>query len=287
MTLLEVKNIEKYYAQRPFLFKRGQEAPVLENVTFSLQEGECLGIVGQSGSGKSTLGRIILGIERPTNGELIFQGVNLYEAPSKEKKMIRRNLQAVFQNSYHSFNPKQTIFEILEEPFLNFEHFSKAERQQKVRELLDCVELEWAMAQNYPSQLSGGQQQRVNIARALALKPKLIVLDEAISSLDMILQKTIIELLQRLQKELQLAYLFISHDLQATRFMSDRILVMQHGQLVEEIGKGGTYQHPASQALYNAILPSHPRERKRRIDPIKQKRHFEKLKMAFLIFKAI
>ncbi|MED3798266.1 dipeptide/oligopeptide/nickel ABC transporter ATP-binding protein [Lysinibacillus capsici] len=267
MTLLEVKNIEKYYAQRPFLFKRGQEAPVLENVTFSLQEGECLGIVGQSGSGKSTLGRIILGIERPTNGELIFQGVNLYEAPSKEKKMIRRNLQAVFQNSYHSFNPKQTIFEILEEPFLNFEHFSKAERQQKVRELLDCVELEWAMAQNYPSQLSGGQQQRVNIARALALKPKLIVLDEAISSLDMILQKTIIELLQRLQKELQLAYLFISHDLQATRFMSDRILVMQHGQLVEEIGKGGTYQHPASQALYNAILPSHPRERKKRDRP--------------------
>ena len=158
--------------------------------------------------------------------------------------MIRRNLQAVFQNSYHSFNPKQTIFEILEEPFLNFEHFSKAERQQKVRELLDCVELEWAMAQNYPSQLSGGQQQRVNIARALALKPKLIVLDEAISSLDMILQKTIIELLQRLQKELQLAYLFISHDLQATRFMSDRILVMRHGQLVEEIGKDGTYQHP-------------------------------------------
>ncbi|MEY2366631.1 dipeptide/oligopeptide/nickel ABC transporter ATP-binding protein [Lysinibacillus capsici] len=267
MTLLEVKNIEKYYAQRPFLFKRGQEAPVLENVTFSLQEGECLGIVGQSGSGKSTLGRIILGIERPTNGELIFQGVNLYEAPSKEKKMIRRNLQAVFQNSYHSFNPKQTIFEILEEPFLNFEHFSKAERQQKVRELLDCVELEWAMAQNYPSQLSGGQQQRVNIARALALKPKLIVLDEAISSLDMILQKTIIELLQRLQKELQLAYLFISHDLQATRFMSDRILVMQHGQLVEEIGKGGTYQHPASQALYNAILPSHPRERKKKDRP--------------------
>lgn len=267
MTLLEVKNIEKYYAQRPFLFKRGQEAPVLENVTFSLQEGECLGIVGQSGSGKSTLGRIILGIERPTNGELIFQGVNLYEAPSKEKKMIRRNLQAVFQNSYHSFNPKQTIFEILEEPFLNFEHFSKAERQQKVRELLDCVELEWAMAQNYPSQLSGGQQQRVNIARALALKPKLIVLDEAISSLDMILQKTIIELLQRLQKELQLAYLFISHDLQATRFMSDRILVMQHGQLVEEIGKGGKYQHPASQALYNAILPSHPRERKKKDRP--------------------
>lgn len=267
MTLLEVKNIEKYYAQRPFLFKRGQEAPVLENVTFSLQEGECLGIVGQSGSGKSTLGRIILGIERPTNGELIFQGVNLYEAPSKEKKMIRRNLQAVFQNSYHSFNPKQTIFEILEEPFLNFEHFSKAERQQKVRELLDCVELEWAMAQNHPSQLSGGQQQRVNIARALALKPKLIVLDEAISSLDMILQKTIIELLQRLQKELQLAYLFISHDLQATRFMSDRILVMQHGQLVEEIGKGGTYQHPASQALYNAILPSHPRERKKKDRP--------------------
>ncbi|HBT72783.1 MAG TPA: ABC transporter ATP-binding protein [Lysinibacillus sp.] len=262
MTLLDVKNIDMHYAQRPFLFQRKQEVPVLQKVSFSLQEGECLGIVGQSGSGKSTLGRIILGIERPTNGELLFQGVNLYEAPSKHKKRIRRDLQAVFQNSYHSFNPKQTIFEILEEPFLNFEDFSKTERQHKVRELLDCVELERAMAQNYPSQLSGGQQQRVNIARALALKPKLIVLDEAISSLDMILQKKIIQLLQTLQKERQLAYIFISHDLQATRFMSDRILVMQHGRLVEEIGKDGAYQHPASQQLYHAILPSHPRERK-------------------------
>ncbi len=259
--LLEVKNIEKHYGQRPFLFKRGQEAPVLQKVTFSLQEGECLGIVGQSGSGKSTLGRIILGIERPTNGEVLFQGINLYTATSKHKKMMRRDLQAVFQNSYHSFNPKQTIFEILEEPFLNFEHFNKSERQQKVRELLDCVELESALTQNYPSQLSGGQQQRVNIARALALHPKLIVLDEAISSLDMILQKHIIQLLQTLQKEMKLAYIFISHDLQATRFMSDRILVMQHGQLVEEIGEDGAYQHPASQELYNAILPSHPRER--------------------------
>ncbi|KOS60487.1 ABC transporter ATP-binding protein [Lysinibacillus agricola] len=261
MTLLEVKNIEKHYAQRPFIFKRGQETPVLQKVTFSLQEGECLGIVGQSGSGKSTLGRIILGIERPTNGEVLFQGINLYNATNKHKKMIRRDLQAVFQNSYHSFNPEQTIFEILEEPFLNFEHFSKSERQHKVRELLDCVELESTMAQNYPSQLSGGQQQRVNIARALALNPKLIVLDEAISSLDMILQKHIIQLLQTLQKDLQLAYIFISHDLQATRFLSDRILVMQHGQLVEEIGKDGAYQHPASQELYNAILPLHPRER--------------------------
>lgn len=261
MALLEVKNIGMHYAQIPFLFKRGQQSPVLQKATFSLQEGECLGIVGQSGSGKSTLGRIILGIERPTNGEVLFQGVNLYQATSKQKKMIRRDLQAVFQNSYHSFNPKQTIFDILEEPFLNFDHFSKSERQQKVRELLESVELEWTMAQNYPSQLSGGQQQRVNIARALALKPKLIVLDEAISSLDMILQKTIIQLLQTLQKERQLAYIFISHDLQATRFISDRILVMQQGQLVEEIGKDGAYHHPASQELYNAILPSHPRER--------------------------
>ncbi|GAB0167893.1 ATP-binding cassette domain-containing protein [Lysinibacillus sp. CTST325] len=261
MTLLEVNNIEMHFAHKPFMFKRGQEAPVLQNVTFSLQEGECLGIVGQSGSGKSTLSRIILGIERPTKGEVLFQGINLYETTSKHKKIIRRDLQAVFQNSYHSFNPKQTIFEIVEEPLLNFERFSKTERQQKVRELLDCVELESTIAQNYPSQLSGGQQQRVNIARALALNPKLIVLDEAINSLDMILQKHIIQLLQTLQKDMQLAYIFISHDLQATRFMSDRILVMQQGQLVEEIGKDGAYKHPASLELYNAILPSHPRER--------------------------
>ncbi|WP_433596521.1 ABC transporter ATP-binding protein [Lysinibacillus xylanilyticus] len=261
MTLLEVKNIEMQYAQRPFMFKRGQEAPVLQGVTFSLQEGECLGIVGQSGSGKSTLGRIILGIERPTKGEVLFQGINLYETTSKHKKIIRRDLQAVFQNSYDSFNPKQTIFEIVEEPLLNFEQLSKTERQHKVRELLDCVELESAIAQKNPSQLSGGQQQRVNIARALALNPKLIVLDEAISSLDMILQKHIIHLLQTLQKDMQLAYIFISHDLQATRYMSNRIVVMEHGQLVEEIGKDVAYKHPASLELYNAILPSHPRER--------------------------
>ncbi len=261
MTLLEVKNIEMQYAQRPFMFKRGQETPVLQGVTFSLQEGECLGIVGQSGSGKSTLGRIILGIERPTKGEVLFQGINLYETTSKHKKIIRRDLQAVFQNSYHSFNPKQTVFDIVEEPLLNFEQFSKTERQHKVRELLDCVELERTIAQKKTSQLSGGQQQRVNIARALALNPKLIVLDEAISSLDMILQKHIIHLLQTLQKDMQLAYIFISHDLQATRYMSDRIVVMEHGQLVEEIGKDEAYKHPASLELYNAILPSHPRER--------------------------
>uniref|UniRef100_UPI001EE723ED ABC transporter ATP-binding protein n=1 Tax=Metasolibacillus meyeri TaxID=1071052 RepID=UPI001EE723ED len=254
MTLLEVKNIDMHYVQRPSLFQRRQEISVLQKVTFSLQEGECLGIVGQSGSGKSTLGRIILGMERPKNGEVLFQGVNLYEATSKQKKMVRRDLQAVFQNSYHSFNPKQTIYEILEEPFLNFEHYNKTERQQKIKELLECVELPQTIVDSYPSQLSGGQQQRVNIARALALKPKLIVLDEAISSLDMILQKTIIQLLQTLQKELHLSYIFISHDLRATRFMSDRILVMQHGQLVEEIAKGGTYKHPASQELHNAIL---------------------------------
>jgi len=261
MTLLEVKNIEMQYAQRPFMFQRVQETPVLQGVTLSLQEGECLGIVGQSGSGKSTLGRIILGIERPTKGEVLFQGINLYETTSKHKKIIRRDLQAVFQNSYHSFNPKQTIFDIVEEPLLNFEQFSKTERQHKVRELLECVELESAIAQKNPSQLSGGQQQRVNIARALALNPKLIVLDEAISSLDMILQKHIIHLLQTLQKDMQLAYIFISHDLQATRYMSNRIIVMEHGQLVEEIGKDEAYKHPASLELYNAILPSHPRER--------------------------
>lgn len=250
-----------HYAQRLSLFQRSKELPVLQNVTFSLREGECLGIVGQSGSGKSSLGRIILGMERPKNGDVLFQGVNVHNATGKQKVMVRRNLQAVFQNSYHSFNPKQTIFEILEEPLLNFEHFSKIERQQKISELLESVELEREIAQNYPSQLSGGQQQRVNIARALVLKPKLIILDEAISSLDMVLQKKILQLLQTLQKELKLAYIFISHDLQATRFMSDRILVMQQGQIVEEIGKGGVHRHIATRELHAAILPSHPRER--------------------------
>ncbi|MFJ6210867.1 ABC transporter ATP-binding protein [Lysinibacillus sp. NPDC092081] len=261
MALLEVINVEKYYNQRQSFIQKKREIPVLQQVTFSLQEGECLGVVGQSGSGKSTLGRIILGIENPTSGIVRFNNVNLYQASSNEKKRVRRDLQAVFQNSFNSFNPKQTIAEIIEEPFLNFENFSKSERQRKVEELLNCVELESNIANKYPSQLSGGQQQRVNIARAIAINPKLIVLDEAISSLDMVLQKNILQLLQSLQKQLKLSYIFISHDLHVTRFISDKILVMHKGRLVEEINKEDSFKDPASLELYNAILPLHPRDR--------------------------
>lgn len=264
MALLEVINVEKYYNQRKAFIKKELEIPVLQQISFSLQEGECLGIVGQSGSGKSTLGRIILGIENPTSGTVRFNNVNLYQASSKEKKGIRRNLQAVFQNSFNSFNPKQTISEIIEEPFLNFENFSKSERQRKVEELLHCVELDSHIANRYPSQLSGGQQQRVNIARAIAINPKLIVLDEAISSLDMVLQKKILQLLQSLQKQLKLSYIFISHDLNVTRFITDRIIVMHKGRLVEEINKNDSFKHPASLELYNAILPLHPRDRQQK-----------------------
>lgn len=263
MTLLEVMNVTMHYTYGQSLLRNKHKASVVQDVTFSLQEGECLGLVGQSGSGKSTLSRIILGLEKPTSGIVRFDGVNLYQANLKEKNSIRRDLQAVFQNSYNSFNPKQTIAEIIEEPLLNFENFSRMERQQKVEELLDCVELERAIANKYPSELSGGQQQRVNIARAIAINPKCIVLDEAISSLDMILQKHILQLLQTLQKQLTLSYIFISHDLNATRFIADRVLVMHQGQLVEEIKKEASFQHPAALELYNAILPLHPRDRKK------------------------
>ncbi|MGE7090416.1 nickel import ATP-binding protein NikE [Lysinibacillus sp. NPDC048646] len=262
MILLEVTNIVKHYQHGQALLRKKQIVSVLQDITFSLHAGECIGLVGQSGSGKSTLSRIILGLEKPTSGTVQFDGVNLYDANNKEKNSIRRDLQAVFQNSLNSFNPKQTIAEIIEEPLLNFEQFSRLERQQKVAELLHCVELDWTVTTKYPSQLSGGQQQRVNIARAIAVNPKLIVLDEAISSLDMILQKHILQLLQRLQQQLNLSYIFISHDLNATRFIADRVLVMHQGQIVEEIKKSAAIQHPASLELYNAILPTHPKNRK-------------------------
>ncbi|MGE6516986.1 nickel import ATP-binding protein NikE [Lysinibacillus sphaericus] len=263
MTLLEVTNVVKHYPSGQSLLRKKQLVPVLQDITFSLHEGECLGLVGQSGCGKSTLSRILLGLEKPTKGIVRFNGVNLYQANAKEKKGIRRELQAVFQNSFNSFNPKQTIAEIIEEPLLNFEQFSRLERQQKVVELLNWVELEKNVANKFPWQLSGGQQQRVNIARAIAVHPKLIVLDEAISSLDMILQKHILQLLQTLQQQLNLSYIFISHDLNATRFIADRILVMQQGQVVDEMKKDASFQHPAALELYNAILPMHPRDRKK------------------------
>lgn len=263
MSLLEVKNVTKHYEVRSSLLQKKQVVPVLEDVTLSLQAGECLGLVGQSGSGKSTLSRIILGLEEPTSGTVRFDDVYLYQADNQKKKQIRRDLQAVFQNSFNSLNPRQTVMEIIEEPLLNFENYSRDERRHKVEELLDCVGLVNEVVHKFPSQLSGGQQQRVCIARAIAINPKLIVLDEAISSLDMILQKQILTLLQALQHQLKLSYIFISHDLNATRFISDRILVMHQGQLVDEVSKGASIKHPATRELFNAILPTHPRDRER------------------------
>lgn len=263
MSLLEVKNVTKHYEVRSSLLQKKQIVPVLQDVTLSLQAGECLGLVGQSGSGKSTLSKIILGLEKPTSGTVRFDDVHLYQVDSRVKKHFRRDLQAVFQNSYNSFNPRQTVMEIIEEPLLNFENLSRVERRHKIEELLDCVGLINEVGHKFPSQLSGGQQQRVSIARAIAVKPKLIVLDEAISSLDMILQKQILMLLQTLQQQLKLSYIFISHDLNATRYISDRVLVMHQGQLVDEVSKGASFKHPAACELFNAILPMYPHTRER------------------------
>lgn len=257
MTLLEVHNLTKVYKYRHSLFQKAQEVTVLNNIEFSLQKGECVGIVGKSGSGKSTLSRIILGLEKPTAGNVYFNGL-----PVERNNSQRKDLQAVFQNSLYSFNPTFTVAEIIEEPLLNFENFTQHERRNKVYELLECVELTKEIAAQYPSQLSGGQQQRVNIARAIALNPKCIILDEAISSLDMVLQKHILELLQKLKQQFELSYIFISHDLNVTRYICDRVLVIEEGCLVEELYKESSLKHAASKELYEAMLPIHPRERK-------------------------
>lgn len=264
MSLLQVENATKSFRVEKKWWKKERRMMALGGVSFSLQEGECVGIVGESGSGKSTLGKIILGLEAPDAGNIIFNGVDVNQATGKQMYAIRRNLQAVFQDSFSSLNPHRSASELISEPLLNFEHLTRSELSTKVAELLECVGLSSQDASKYPHQLSGGQQQRINIARALALNPKLIILDEAVSSLDMVIQTQILKLLMSLKEQFQLSYIFISHDIKATCFISDRLIVMEQGKIVEQLDNSKELHRLKEQAslrLIDAMLPHHPENR--------------------------
>lgn len=266
MTLLQVRKVTHSYASTRFFRRTRGNENVLSDVTFQIEEGTCLGLLGMSGAGKSTLGRVILGLEKPRMGQVLFQGHDLYKVDSKTRKQLRRNLQVVFQDCYSSVNPRMSAEQIVGEPMDNYERLTAREQRRAVGDLLERVGLSSSDMGKYPHEFSGGQLQRVNIARAIALKPKMIVLDEAVSSLDMVNQTNILQLLNDLRTTYGLSYLFITHDIKAAYTISDALAVMVKGELAEYCEKKDQFlrsSHPAVKGLLGSMLSEHPRYRKK------------------------
>ncbi|NYV67757.1 ABC transporter ATP-binding protein [Bacillus sp. Gen3] len=267
--LLQIENLKTYYPVKGgFLRRTIAEVKAVDDVSFEINKGETLGLVGESGCGKSTTGRTILKLLKPTSGKIIFDGKDITNLNGKQLRLARRDFQMVFQDPYASLNPKQMVGDIVAEPIRNFSNKSLKDLKDEVMELLHKVGLPEDAYYKYPHEFSGGQRQRIGIARALALRPKLIVADEPVSALDVSVQSQVLNLLKELQDEFDLTYLFIAHDLSVVKHMSDRIGVMYLGNLVEISEKNSLYAeplHPYTQALISAIPEPDPRKRKERI----------------------
>lgn len=254
--IVEIKGLKKYFPVRTGMFGKKQFVHAVDDITLTLKEGESFGLVGESGCGKSTLARTILRSYSPTDGTITFKNKDIFGMNRKEKHESRKSIQMVFQDPYWSINPKMTIGAIVEEPLQTHLQLSKQEREQEVKRLLGEVGLSAEFYKRYPHQLSGGQRQRVGIARAIALKPKFIILDEPTSALDMSVQAQVLNLLKNLQREYNFTYLFISHDLSVIKHMCSKIAVMYLGEIVE-IGDTETVfenpQHPYTQLLFSSL----------------------------------
>lgn len=267
--MLTVKNLKTYFPIRKGLFQQTVgHVKAVDDVSFELKKGETLGLVGESGCGKTTTGRSILQLIPPTSGKVIFDGRNISQAPDYIMRPRRRDMQIVFQDPYGSLNPRMTIRSIVEEALIVQNEGTAAERFQRVREVLYKVGLDDTCIYRYPHEFSGGQRQRVCIARALVLNPKFIVLDEPISALDVSIQSQIINLLAKLRDEMELTYLFISHDLSVVEYLSDRVAVMYLGQIVETATSKELYvqpRHPYTQALLSSVPTMDEAKRARRV----------------------
>ncbi len=236
MPLLEVRNLTKVFdlAASPFGGRGSGEVCAVDDVSLDIHEGETLGLVGESGSGKSTLGRLVLSLIEPTAGAIIFQGVDLLRANGPELRGLRRHMQIIFQDPFGSLDPRYRVEAVIAEPLiLHGEALGRDARRQRVRELLCAVGMDESAMSRYPHEFSGGQRQRIGIARALALRPKFIVADEPVSALDVSVGAQIVNLLQQLQRDFGLTYLFISHSMPVVRYLSTRIAVMYRGKIVE------------------------------------------------------
>ena len=265
--LLRIENLKQHFVSGKGIFKRGYTVKAVDGVSFSVSRGETLGLVGESGCGKSTLGRTILKLYEPTEGKIFFEGKDITQLSTREMRPLRKDLQIVFQDPMESLNQRHTIGMILEEPFIIHKIGTPAERKQWVDELLVKVGLPVEAANRYPHEFSGGQRQRIGIARAIALKPKLLICDESVSALDVSVQAQILNLLLQLQQEMNLAIIFISHDLSVVKHISDRVAVMYFGKVVEMGEAREIYANPQAEytkKLLAAIPITHPKDRKRK-----------------------
>jgi oligopeptide/dipeptide ABC transporter ATP-binding protein len=267
--ILQAENLVKHYPIKAGVLRRTVgHVKALDGVSFELYKGETLGIVGESGCGKSTLARMLMRLEEPTDGKLIFDGVDVYAQKGSAMRRLRRDIQIVFQDPYTSLNPRMTVGDIVGEPFeIHTDVLTKRDRRQRVQQLLDLVGLNPEHINRYPHQFSGGQRQRIGIARGLALNPKVIICDEPVSALDVSVQAQVVNLLAELQAGLGLAYIFIAHDLSVVRHISDRVGVMYLGKIVEIGDEAQIYSrptHPYTQALLSAVPVPDPTMRNSR-----------------------
>ena len=267
--LLDVRNLKKYFPANERLFTAsGESVKAVDDVSFTIGRGETFGLVGESGCGKSTTGRCILRLIEPTSGEVWFDGRDLLSVGSDELRSLRRDIQIIFQDPYSSLNPRMSVERTVGEPLIIHRVGTRSERRDRVAELLGLVGLEPAHAGRYPHEFSGGQRQRIGIARALALNPKFIVCDEPVSALDVSVQAQVVNLLQDLQEQLGLTYLFISHGLSVVEHISTRVGIMYLGKLVEVASSEEIFHnplHPYTRALLSAIPIPDPDARRERL----------------------
>ena len=269
MVVLEAAGLSKHFQARRGVFGGGRGVVrAVDGVSFAIEAGQTLGVVGESGCGKTTTARLVLGLEEPTGGGIRFEGKDLQALDAAWRRRYRKSVQAVFQDPYASLNPRMRVGAIIAEPLVTNEEVAADEVKKRVARLLDLVGLPHRSADLFPHEFSGGQRQRIAIARALALSPKLVVLDEPVSALDVSIRAQILNLLRDLQAEFGLSYLFIAHDLAAVAHMSHTIAVMYLGKIVES-GEAQTIvdapKHPYTAALFSAALPSRPDERREEI----------------------
>ncbi|MCH6267056.1 MULTISPECIES: ABC transporter ATP-binding protein [Neobacillus] len=267
--LLEVNGLKKYFPITGGLFGKKQgEVKAVDDVSFYVKKGETLGIVGESGCGKSTTGRLLMRLIEASDGKIVFEDKEITSMSKSELRKVRRDIQMVFQDPYASLNPRHSVEQILEEPLIVHGIGTKTERQKRVKEMLEVVGLSSYHAKRYPHQFSGGQRQRIGIARALMTKPKLIIADEPVSALDVSIQAQVLNLMKDIQKEFQLTYIFIAHDLGVVRHISDRVGVMYLGRLIELADSEELYEnpkHPYTKALLSAVPIPDPDVKKKTI----------------------